>query len=1055
ILDNNFVDIVVFGEAEVTLCELVNSIERNEEINRCLGVVFKKDGKKIYSGERPFIKNLDELPFLDLSSFLLNNYDDSEHIALMTSRGCLMHCVFCSSVEFWPGYRTMSGERIFQEIKFHKDKYKALGHVNFLDLVFNGNMKTLNNFCDLMIKQKFNPPIDWVANAIIRPEMTPDILSRMREAGCERLIYGIESGSQRVLDIMKKKYRIPDADNVIKATHEAGIKVTANFMFGFPGEAEEDFQMTLDFIKRNSRYLDRAYPSRTFCAIEEHSYLSGHLEEFGIKSNPPNHLYWESLDGKNTYPERLGRCEEFCNIADSLGVEIGCGVQTSVELDRWFSLGHYYECKKNYVDAINCFLKYYELDDSNEVIIGKIKYYSRQIETGNQEINIDSRLKNALAALSKKVKTNLQIMSQSKNTDRLVKRRFTWNIHYSCNYRCPYCFFEGKWDEYKERNIYVSVGEWVKYWNAIYEKYGNCYMLITGGEPFTYPNFIELIERLSQIHYPINISTNASGDLESFVQKVDPEKVSLSVSFQPNFVEIDSFLNKVELLRRHKFNGCINFVAYPPFIKDINLYIEKFKSIGERLKVIPFWGKYQEKEYPLAYTSQERAVIGIDGTWLDKARKKNSLCQAGYNSGLVFPDGKVARCGQVGERFLVGNFFDSEFKLLDTPLSCDAEYCPCDEDKLFNEEGSITASYKDQSETEDARNSLLNDKEYNSGKIILQSSPKTIFIQAAGPCNSSCVFCSRDKEYEIFNLQDHRRRFAKNLYPFIAKAETLVLTGSGEFLMLPEAENILEFFDSNFPNVEKFFSTNGSSLAPWVCEKIVNSKSKYTIHASLHASNASLHKTITRMDNFHKILGQVKYLLRLRNSRMSPRVNLIFVATTINIDDLPNFVRLAAELGVDKVICYYNYIYLPTQKYLSCFFKQEFTNNILTEAEELADKLNIKIALPPKFGQKEYPKFGPCREAWSQIMFDSKGHVLPCDAAEDCGDILENGKDFMDIWNSLYYQNLRKTLQEGNCSCSRHCFRSNPASVNDFKSHVIYRGGRRDEDIGILWGDNF
>ena len=88
-------------------------------------------------------------------------------------------------------------------------------------------------------------------------------------------------------------------------------------------------------------------------------------------------------------------------------------------------------------------------------------------------------------------------------------------------------------------------------------------------------------------------------------------------------------------------------------------------------------------------------------------------------------------------------------------------------------------------------------------------------------------------------------------------------------------------------------------------------------------------------------------------------------------------------------------------------------------------------------------------------MFDAHGHILPCDAAEDCGDILDDGKDFMDIWNSQYYQNLRKSLREGNCSCFRHCFRANPASVNDFKSHVIYRGGRRDEDISILWGDNF
>ena len=351
-------------------------------------------------------------------------------------------------------------------------------------------------------------------------------------------------------------------------------------------------------------------------------------------------------------------------------------------------------------------------------------------------------------------------------------------------------------------------------------------------------------------------------------------------------------------------------------------------------------------------------------------------------------------------------------------------------------------------------NSRVNDDEYNERKIILKSSPKAIFIQAAGPCNSSCVFCSRGLEYELFNLKSHRERFEKTLYPFISRADTLILTGSGEYLRLPQAKDILDFFDSTFPHVEKVFSTNASSLVPWACDRIMNGKSKYTIHASLHASNASLHKTITRMDNFEEILDNIKRIIQMRTDKQKPRLHLIFVATTLNIEDLPNFVRLASELGVDKVICYYNYIYIPSQKYLSCFFKQDMTNEMLDEAEALAKKLNIAIDLPPRFNQKEYPDFGICREPFSQIMFDAQGHALPCDASEDCNEALNNGKDFMQIWNSSYYQNLRKSLIDGTCLCFRHCLRANPASVNDFKSHVIHRG-KDNQDINILWGDNF
>ncbi len=1050
VLEDSSVDIVIIGESEITLNELLEFVEEKKDISTCKGMALKRENKIVVTEPRQPISDLDVLPFLDFSKLPLTDYDDSRHIPIMSSRGCVLNCVFCSSRSFWSGYRTMSGQRIFKEIEFQKAHlgklYPHLGHVDFMDLVFNGNLKTLEEFCEFMIKAEFK--IAWTANMIIRQDMTSDILKKIKEAGCEHILFGIESGSPRILKLMRKNYRIEDADRIIKELHELGIIVTCNFMFGFPGEREEDFQLTLDFIRRNAKYLDRVYPSRTFCAIEEFSYLPSHLNEFNIKPNPPNHLYWESVDGKNTYPERLRRCEEFCALASSLGIEVGCGVQISVKLDEWFNLGYYYEHKGDFEKAIDCFLNYFKLDANNEAVSNKLAYYSKKIDT----ISISDSLKATLRDFHKDSKPEIcQSPELSPNAN--GKKRFTWNIHYDCNYRCPYCFFEGKWEDYRTKNVYIKVEEWFEYWRRIYKNYGCCFILITGGEPFIYPNFIELIEELSHIHYPINISTNASGDLDSFVRRIDSDRVSLSVSFQPGFEKIDSFLEKVKFLRTYNFNGCINFVAYPPFIKDISFYKEKFNSIGQELKVIPFWGKYEEKEYPLAYTEEEKELIGINGEWFNRVRKKGSICPAGYNSALVFPDGKVARCGQIGERRLIGSLFDNNFKLLHEKLPCDAEFCPCDEDRLFGEEEKEHITISNNKNDPEVTNPLLNDREYELGKTVLASSPKAIFIQVAGPCNSFCAFCSRGKDYEIFDLRIHRQRFEKTLYPFIKKAERLFLTGSGEFLQLPDADKILDSFDENFPQVEKCFSTNGSSLIPWVCDKIVNSKSRYTIHISLHASNAALHRAITRTDNFHKILGQIKYLVDLRKDKDKTKVHLIFVATTLNIEDLPNFVRLAANLKVDKVICYYNYIYTPAQKYLSCFFKQGFTNEILDEAVTLTHRLNMDITLPPKFAQKDYPNVGPCREAWSQIMFDINGHVLPCDASEDCDEILGDGKDFMDIWNSSYYQNLRKLLLDGTSSCFSHCFRANPKSVNDFKSHVIHRG--KSEDITEIWGDNF
>jgi MoaA/NifB/PqqE/SkfB family radical SAM enzyme len=261
--------------------------------------------------------------------------------------------------------------------------------------------------------------------------------------------------------------------------------------------------------------------------------------------------------------------------------------------------------------------------------------------------------------------------------------RFTWNMLYDCNYRCSYCFFEGRWEEYRIRNIYLPVDKLVAHWARVCEKYGPIYLIITGGEPFIYPNFIEIIKKLSEICFHINISSNSSGDLQGFVEEIRPKNVSLSLSYHPQFDDLDTFIKRLLFIRKHQFNGCINLVAYPAFINQIKGYQEKFAVINEPLKVIPFFGEYLGKVYPQSYTPSEQEIIGINESWFKKVKRGGLMCQAGQKTALIFPDGKVARCGQVGEEFILGNLFDSQFSLLDKNLPCQAEYCPCGEDEVM------------------------------------------------------------------------------------------------------------------------------------------------------------------------------------------------------------------------------------------------------------------------------------------------------------------------------------------------------------------------------------
>ena len=272
-------------------------------------------------------------------------------------------------------------------------------------------------------------------------------------------------------------------------------------------------------------------------------------------------------------------------------------------------------------------------------------------------------------------------------TDNAIpKIRFTWNISYDCNYRCSYCFFEGKWEDYRKRNIYLSVDDWMKHWNRIREKYGEIFLVITGGEPLIYPNFVELIKRLSKICAHINVSTNSSMNLLKFIKETDPEKVSISLSFQREFDSLEAFIEKVKLVRKHNFQGCLNLVAYPPFLERLENDKKKLMlETQEEFKIIPFFGVYKGLEYPQGYTQEERQLIGIDDKWFNKVRRKGSLCPAGHTSVFLFPDGKVARCGQIGEKAVLGSFFDPSLQLHDKSMICDAEYCPCQEDSIEGE----------------------------------------------------------------------------------------------------------------------------------------------------------------------------------------------------------------------------------------------------------------------------------------------------------------------------------------------------------------------------------
>ncbi len=263
---------------------------------------------------------------------------------------------------------------------------------------------------------------------------------------------------------------------------------------------------------------------------------------------------------------------------------------------------------------------------------------------------------------------------------------FSWDMHYKCNYRCPYCWWHGRWQDLSRVNKYPSIQELLRYWSNIYNKYGVVHIELLGGEPFIYPGFNDLTFELSKMH-TLGITTNLSANIEDFVRRVDSDRVKVAPTFHPCSADFDSFLNKALLLKQKCFSKNVYYLAYPPQIKFINFYKEKFAKNGIQLLVTTFWGKYNGVEYPAGYKEEERAII--EGALANRCNEKyqvtpkndfkGKLCNAGRYYGGIQPDGKVVRCGGSGLNEAVGNFFDDNFMLFDKPLPCNADTCKCNE----------------------------------------------------------------------------------------------------------------------------------------------------------------------------------------------------------------------------------------------------------------------------------------------------------------------------------------------------------------------------------------
>lgn len=232
-----FVDYFVRGEGEITLLELVQG--KNPPMSR------------------PNVRDLDSIPFPAWHLLDLKRYPGGSgtwrdiclgepRIPVIFSRGCAGHCSFCSTWRVWHGWRRRSPENMVAELEILQHEH-GVHHLVFQDDAFTLDVEATKTLCRLIIDRDLHFGFFCTSRT---DACDPEMFELLSAAGCYGLSMGIESGSQRILDLMGKENTVEQNAAAIEMAHKAGLAVCALIVQGYPGETEADRQATRDFLNR-------------------------------------------------------------------------------------------------------------------------------------------------------------------------------------------------------------------------------------------------------------------------------------------------------------------------------------------------------------------------------------------------------------------------------------------------------------------------------------------------------------------------------------------------------------------------------------------------------------------------------------------------------------------------------------------------------------------------------------------------------------------------------------------------------------------------------------
>jgi len=256
----DIIDFVIYHyEGELPLYYLLKIIKNNESFNNLRGVLYKsKSDMKINRTPPPLSLDLNKLPNFDYDEidYYDIKFDEIKKLDLLTSKGCQNNCVFCNEPIIWNKFTYKSPQKLYREIKYYINKF-GISDFEISDNAFN-NTNNLLKSLSLLDTEGYK--IRFGGNCKINRLNLSD-LKRYKSYGLTHCYYGLESASQKILNLMHKNLNIEYASKIIKNTSKLNIEVLLYFIVGFPFEYDDDFQKNLEFLLQYRDFIDDIYVS--------------------------------------------------------------------------------------------------------------------------------------------------------------------------------------------------------------------------------------------------------------------------------------------------------------------------------------------------------------------------------------------------------------------------------------------------------------------------------------------------------------------------------------------------------------------------------------------------------------------------------------------------------------------------------------------------------------------------------------------------------------------------------------------------------------------------